>query len=857
MLYPLLDTFLRAAVECVGAHRGFLLLLRGADLVLFAEVAVDAQRIDTRFDQGHEVRPERLPIALLDHVRRTREKIVLADATAPHPFATDAYLSQQRPKSVLCLPIVHQGRLLGILYFENSPITDTFASERSVMLETLMALAASVLVHEHLHTDSPQPNAQHSCAETALRAREKYYRALFDAVPLMYFIVDPTATVLSVNHFGATYLGYTPEELVGQSVLRIFSDTDQAVALEQVSECAAEPGRVSRRELRERRKDGSELWVRATARAVRDSDAMLAIMVIGEDVTEYKRVEEAARLRNRAIESTHSAIVIAKSSRAEDNLIVYVNPAFERITGYSAAEVLGHSARCLIGSDWDQPEIKRLRQAMRDGVEIRVVLRNYRKDGTLFWNELWFAPVLDEARQPTHFIGVINDVTDRVRYQEQLEHQANYDLLTGLANRNLLRDRLNQSLVQAQRSHWLVAVVFIDLDHFKVVNDNMGHNAGDALIGAVAQRLLGCVREVDTVARLGGDEFVVILPDSKKEEHVTATMQRVQEALEPPFVIDGRELYITCSMGASICPRDGTDSETLLKNADVAMYRAKEMGRNTFQYHRADMGVKVNERFNIRTSLQRALERQELLLHYQPIMETATGKIVGAEALLRWRHPEEGMIPPTAFISVAEETGLIVPIGKWVLDRACRQARLWREQGAPSFSVAINLSARQLRQHNFADMVSRALEANRLDPTLLHLELTESIVMQHIDGAMAMARRLKALGVSLSLDDFGTGYSSLSYLRRFPIDTIKIDGSFVRGIPADADNTAIASAAIALARNLNITVVAEGVDTEEQLKFLGVKHCDRVQGYYISPPLEAAEFARFINAGSTTSVSVA
>lgn len=857
MLYPLLDTFLRAAAQCVGAPKGHLLLLRKADFSPFAEITVDAHGIRTRYGQERELALTQLPLLLLDHVRRTRERILLVDVSAPHPFTTDAYLSRQRVKSLLCLPIVYQERLLGALYFENIAAPRAFASEGSSALEALALHAASVLNREQLPRDAPQSNTHDAGADVALPTSEERYRMLYDGTPAMYFTVDPTGTVLSVNRYGATYLGYTPEDLVGQSVLGVFSEADKKAALEHVRECVAEPERVFHWELRKRRQDGSELWVRESAHAVRDSHGMIAVLIVCEDITEYKRIAEAAHLRNRAIESTNNAIVIAKASRAEGNPIIYVNPAFERITGYSAAEILGRDARFLIGSDWDQPELERLRQAMRDSVEIRIVLRNYRKDGTLFWNELWFAPVFDESRQVTHFIGAINDVTDRVRYQEQLERQANYDLLTGLANRNLLRDRLNQALVQAQRSHWLVAVIFIDLDHFKVINDNMGHNGGDVLVGAVAQRLLGCVREVDTVARLGGDEFVMVLPDAKREDHVTVTMQRIQEALEPPFVVEGRELYVTCSMGASICPRDGTDSETLLKTADIAMYRAKEMGRNTFQYHRADMVLGVNERFNIRASLQRALEREELLLHFQPIVETATGKIVGAEALLRWRHPEEGMIPPTAFISIAEETGLIVPIGEWVLDHACRQARLWRDLDVPPLSVAINISARQLRQRNFADRVSRALEGNRLDPARLHLELTEGMVMQHIDGAMATARRLKALGVCWSLDDFGTGYSSLSYLKRFPIDTIKIDGCFVRGIPADADNTAIAAAIIALARNLNINVVAEGVDTAEQFKFLGAKLCDRVQGYYISPPLEAADFARFVQARSMASVSAA
>jgi EAL domain-containing protein (putative c-di-GMP-specific phosphodiesterase class I) len=333
---------------------------------------------------------------------------------------------------------------------------------------------------------------------------------------------------------------------------------------------------------------------------------------------------------------------------------------------------------------------------------------------------------------------------------------------------------------------------------------------------------------------------------------VTRMMQRVQEALAPPFTIEGRELFVTCSMGAALYPRDGADGETLLKHADIAMYRAKDTGRNAFQYHCADMNVKVNERLSLESRLRRALEKGEFTLHYQPIVETASGRIVAAEALLRWDHPEEGTIAPARFIPVAEETGLIIPIGEWVLDQACRQAREWRDRGARALGLAVNLSARQFRQRDLAETVGRALQRHGLDPGLLHLELTESMVMQHIDEAMLVAQRLKALGVSLSLDDFGTGYSSLNYLKRFPVDTIKIDRSFVRGIPEHSDDAAIAAAVIAMARSLDIAVVAEGVELAAQFEFLGGRQCDQIQGYYISAPLAAGEFAGFVESWSGT-----
>jgi len=973
--YPLLKTFLRAAVECVGAQRAVLLLVHDANLIAFADAVANEQKTEVRLRSPNTANGVPLPHSLIEHVRQTQKTLVIADADMDNPFIADEYFSGQHPRGALCLPIIHLGEPIAVLYFESDAATHTFASAQSAGLETLCAHAAAVLIHEDLHTDLPITKARH--AKAALRESEERYRSLYDDTPSMYFTVDPDGKVLSVNQFGATYLGYTIEELTGQSVLRVFVDDDKAAATHHVSECLAHPGQVFQWELRKTRKDGSRLWVHEaaravrdargalsvmivcediterkrveealreseeryralyhdtpsmyftvdpdgkvlsvnqfgatylgytieeltgqsvlrvflaadkasavqhvakcvaspgwvfqwelrktrkdgtllwvheTARALRDADGTLSVMIVCEDITERKRAEEAVHLRNRAMESTHNAIIIANSSREEFNPIMYVNPAFERITGYTAAEALGRDWRFLIGTDYDQPDIERLADAIKDGTEVRAVLRNYRKDGTLFWNELSFAPVLDESGRPTHFISVINDVTDRVRYERELEHQANYDFLTGLANRNLLRDRLNQTLTQAQRSRWLVAVIFIDLDHFKVINDSMGHDAGDALVRAVAQRLLGCVREVDTVARLGGDEFVIVLPDAANEDAVTNTIQRIQDTLTAPFGIEGHELYVTCSMGASIYPRDGIDGDTLLKHADIAMYRAKELGRDTFQYHRADMNVKVNERFTLESSLRRALERDELLLHYQPIIETTSGRLVGAEALVRWQHPEEGMILPARFIPVAEESGLILPLGEWVLDKACQQARLWQARGMPTFSIAVNLSPRQFRQHNLADIVARALANNQLAPQHLHLELTESMVMQHIEDAMRMAQRLKALGVSLSLDDFGTGYSSLNHLKRFPIDTIKIDRSFVRDIPNEADNAAIASAVIAMARSLNVTVIAEGVEAKEQRNFLDARQCHQIQGYYVSRPLPANEFERFLGAWSS------
>jgi diguanylate cyclase (GGDEF)-like protein len=443
---------------------------------------------------------------------------------------------------------------------------------------------------------------------------------------------------------------------------------------------------------------------------------------------------------------------------------------------------------------------------------------------------------------------------ERKRYQVQLEHQANYDALTGLPNRNLLHDRMKQA-VYAQRTPRAMAVVFIDLDHFKFVNDSLGHGTGDQLLRGMADRLRDVLREGDTVARLGGDEFVVILNDQGGEEVIFRAMQRIMGEICQPMMVEGKELYVTCSAGISIYPQDGADVDTLLRNADAAMYRAKDHGRNNFQFYTSEMNERINERLSLENALRRALERHELLLHFQQKVDLHSGAVCGAEALVRWNHPELGMLRPERFIPLAEETGLIVQIGEWVLRETCRQARRWLDEGLRPGLVSVNLSARQFRQDGLVRMVSRILEETGVDPRTLEIELTESMVMHNIASAIATLHGLKSLGVSLSVDDFGTGYSSLAYLKDLPIDTLKIDRSFVREIRAGdalegdrqrAHEGVIAQAIIQLGHALNLKVIAEGVETEPQLQFLRRYGCDEVQGFFFGEPLPPEGYGRLL-----------
>ena len=447
------------------------------------------------------------------------------------------------------------------------------------------------------------------------------------------------------------------------------------------------------------------------------------------------------------------------------------------------------------------------------------------------------APLRDPQGRISGVVLALSDVTETHRLTEQMAYQATHDALTYLPNLDLLRDRLQHAITRARRAGHSLALLFVDLDHFKKVNESLGHTAGDALLRAVAVRLVDCGRQEDTVARVGGDEFVCMLEDLHQEERVADFARKLLKNLKVPFQIEGHECFVTASIGICLFPRDGEDAETLLKNADIAVYRAKENGRDSIQFYARDIHVRTLERLMMEQDLRRALERQELELHYQPQMDLHQGRIVGVDALLRWRHPQRGMIPPPDFIPLAEETGLIEIIGEWVLRTACQQAKDWQRQGLPPLRMGVNMSPRQFLRPEAADVVARILRETSLEPCYLDLEITESLVMKDMTGSIAIMHALKAIGVKLSIDDFGTGYSSLSYLKQFPIDQLKIDKSFLREIATRREDAAITLAIIAMAHSLHLTVIAEGVEDETQLAFLRSNRCDEIQGYYLSRPV--------------------
>ena len=553
-----------------------------------------------------------------------------------------------------------------------------------------------------------------------------------------------------------------------------------------------------------------------------------------------RAAEDALRLSERAVESSTSAVVITDAT-APDQPIIYVNPAFERISGYLREQAIGRNCRFLQGQDRDQPDIEKMRSALKEGREVQAVLRNYRKDGSLYWSELKLAPVRDGSGKVTHYVGILNDITEFRSYQEQLEHQATHDALTGLANRTMLADRIEQALEYAGRYGKAVAVALLDLDHFKLINDTYGHTLGDDVIRVIGGRLFACTRGGDTLARLGGDEFVLVLSDLASGELATSLMRRVVEAVGEPFNLQGHDLALTCSVGVSLFPQDGEDPETLIRKADTALYQAKDLGRNNWQFFTPELNARLTERLALEADLRQALAREELFLVYQPQVSMHSWKISAAEALLRWKHPQHGLISPARFIGVAEESGLIVTIGEWVLMSACRAIHQLQTQTGHRLRVSVNISARQFRHHDLAGVVARAITETGIAPEQLELELTEGLIMHNAEEVIETIRKLKRLGVTLAIDDFGTGYSSLSYLKRFAVDRLKLDRSFVSNIATDAEDRAIAQAIVTLGHSLGLKVVAEGVETLEQLELLREYHCDEIQGYLFSRPVPLSE----------------
>jgi diguanylate cyclase (GGDEF)-like protein/PAS domain S-box-containing protein len=534
--------------------------------------------------------------------------------------------------------------------------------------------------------------------------------------------------------------------------------------------------------------------------------------------------------------------------------ITFLNLVAEKMTGWPLQEAAGRPMTEVFRT-WDSRSSAPTETTTQLAIlQIRAVHLPsscilIRRDGMEIPIEDSIAPIHDREGKPIGAVIVFRDVSVAQAMARQITHSAEHDFLTGLPNRMLLNDRIGQAIASARRRKKLVAVLFLDLDGFKHINDSLGHPIGDKLLQSIGKRLTAAVRDADTVSRQGGDEFVVLLADLAQAEDAVIMAARILRTVAVSHSLDQHELHVTTSIGVSVYPDDGQDAETLIKNADTAMYQAKENGRQSYQFFKPAMNARAVERQSIEEDLRRALERQEFAVHYQPKICMRTGKITGAEALIRWTHPVRGLIAPAQFIPVAEDCGLIVPIGRWVLRQACQQAREWQRAGLSGISMAVNVSAVEFQDEAFLDGLLHILDESRLDPLSLELELTESALMKRVESTTTLLRTLKESGLRVAVDDFGTGYSSLSYLRKFPIDSLKIDQSFVRQIGQETDDAAIVTAVISMARSLKLRVVAEGVETLAELNFLKAHQCDEAQGYYFSRPVPAPLFVNLLKAG--------
>ncbi len=564
------------------------------------------------------------------------------------------------------------------------------------------------------------------------------------------------------------------------------------------------------------------------------------------DITKAKQAEDELRqerdFSKSLVDNARTIIVIW----AMDGTITLFNKYAVEVTGYSVSEIIGKKWQEVFVAQEDQYQLDTLVKRFQQGEMLKSGENKWIcKDGSTI-DVLWTHTVAyDTDGHPMAVVSMGIDITEHKQAQATIKHMAYHDPLTDLPNRALFNDRLHLALAQARRNKQMLAVMFLDLDRFKLINDTLGHAVGDRVLVDVAARLKGCLREGDTVARIGGDEFIMIFPAVRKEQDIAKIALKIIGVLKKPFRIDGQDFHLTTSIGISVYPHDGEDIESLVMNADSALYLAKEQG-NTYQMYTPSMNEKAQARFNLERDLCKALEHEEFVVYYQPQVNTATGTVTGVEALVRWRHPEKGLIFPGEFIHIAEETGLIVPIGEWVLKQACRQNKAWQDAGYPPMRIVVNLSARQFQQQNLVKTVAETLKETGLDSRWLELEITEGVVMRDTEFAIKTLNELRQMGIQIAIDDFGTGYSSLNYLKRFPINTLKIDQSFIRDVVTNPEDAAIVTTVIVLAQNLKLKVVAEGVESHDQYGFLQQRNCHDMQGYLFSKPIPAGEFENLL-----------
>lgn len=661
-----------------------------------------------------------------------------------------------------------------------------------------------------------------------------------------YFQADKYGFLTFISPSVKQLLGFKSDNIIGLNIGEIY--VDHVSRRHFMRDLARRRGVLIDYEIQLRRHDRALVWVSLNVRVCRDGRGK-AVGFEGtlRDITERKKAEAELRKLSSMLLQTADSVLVTNG----EGLVEYVNPSFEAATGYAASEVVGTRHWLVRAERKDGAYFEWVWKTIAAGHVFRDVFATRRKDGALIYEDRTITPVRDDTGHITHYIATGKDITDRMQMQSRLRYPAHHDVLTDLPNVSLFTDRLTHAVERKKENPGLLAVLAIDLDRFKTVNVSYSPHVGDQVLQAISERLKHCVREADTVARVDGDEFAVILEELRSPDHIAPIARKVLNVLAQPFEIADKQLHLTVNVGISVYPSDGDDAASLLKHANIAMYRAREQGRNTFQFYSADASAKAFERLSLESSLRFALEHNELLLHYQPIVDIRKRRIVGMEALLRWQHRDLGLVTPADFLPTLEDSELIVPIGEWIVRTACQQAVAWQRSGFGPFPISVNLTMSQFGLPSLRQMLQQVLHETRLEPRWLELEFFESSLVEHPRANVFTFKELDSLGVRLAIDDFGAGISSVSYLARLPIDALKIDRTFIADVVRDADDQAVVRASLALAKALELRAIAKGVEREDQMRFLAMLGCDIMQGYLFSAPRPAEQCAILLQQGPT------
>jgi diguanylate cyclase (GGDEF)-like protein/PAS domain S-box-containing protein len=831
--YQILDT---------SAEQAFDDLTRLASLLCDTPMAVmsliDENRQWFKSRVGIEIAETPRAVAFCAHTIQQHESLVVPDAARDDRFRNNPFVkAKDGIRFYAGVPLITpDGHAIGTLSVMDRKSRQLEARQ----LDALRALArqAEKQLEVRVYVDRLARTIQErETVERRLREANQFTSEIIDGAAQGIVVYDRSFRYVVWNRFMEELTGMPSKHVLGNNAMQLFPHVrgqgihallDRALAGEKVSSESyrfeiPQTGRVG--------------WVNGTYGPHRNaSGEITGVIGVIRDVSETMRAQEAqtaaeAKFRGLVEQSLVGIYVI------QDGRFQYVNPKLAEIIGYTPDEVLAFESVLDVVVEEDHPIVKENIRKRLEGESktVRYSFRAMRKDGEQV--ELEVHGAATEYLGRPAIIGTLLDITDRKRAEAQIVYHAYHDPLTELPNRMLFMERLRLQLAQAKRQNRRLSIVYFDLDRFKFVNDTLGHSVGDEFLQTVATRLKGLVREMDTVARVGGDEFVILIPDVARAEDISVIAQKLLNSVARPLQVEGRALQITASAGVSTYPADGEDAETLLRNADTAMYRAKELGRNNFQLCTPELTSRAVERLAVQNDLRLALDRDQLVLHYQPVVSLTSGRIVGLEALVRWQHDQKGLIMPGAFISVAEETGLILPLGEWVLRTASRQLKHWQQTVMPDLRVAVNVSARQFREPTLVKTVEKALQAADIAPQYLEVEITESIAMESAEVVVANIEALRSMAVGISIDDFGTGYSSLSYLKRYPINSLKIDRSFVSDVATNAADAGIVRAVVEMAHGMKLNVIAEGVETKDQFAHLQKYGCDEMQGYWFSRPL--------------------